>query len=84
MKLTCSSGNAQVALPYAAPGHSLGGALATLAAYDLAAELSLPHLQCITFGAPRVGNSIFVADYNCHVPDTWCGGMARPATRQHG
>lgn len=52
-------------------GHSLGGALATLAAYDLAAELGLSHVQCITFGAPRVGNSVFVADYNLHVPDTW-------------
>ena len=55
----------------ALPGHSLGGALATLAAYDLAAELGLSHVQCITFGAPRVGNSVFVADYNRHVPDTW-------------
>ena len=53
-------------------GHSLGGALATLAAYDLATELALPHVHCITFGAPRVGNSVFVSDYDRHVPDTWC------------
>ena len=59
-------------------GHSLGGALATLAAYDLATELGLTHLQCITFGAPRVGNSVFVADFNRHVPDTWCGPPPRP------
>jgi len=54
-------------------GHSLGGALATLAAYDLTVELQELGLQvqCITFGAPRVGNSIFVADYNRHVPNTW-------------
>ncbi len=60
-------------------GHSLGGALATLAAYDLAAELGLSHVQCITFGAPRVGNSVFVADYNRHVPNTWCD----PPTTSH-
>ena len=50
-------------------GHSLGGALATLAAYDLATELALPHVHCVTFGAPRVGNSVFVSDYDRHVPE---------------
>ncbi len=35
-------------------GHSLGGALANLAAVDF------PHAELLTFGAPRVGNSDFV------------------------
>ncbi len=59
-------------------GHSLGGALATLAAYDLATELALPHVHCVTFGAPRVGNSVFVSDYDRHVPDTWCPHRSCP------
>ena len=61
-------------------GHSLGGALATLAAYDLATELGLPHVQCITFGAPRVGNSVFVSDYNRHVFNAWCAPAQHPCT----
>ena len=65
-------------------GHSLGGALATLAAYDLATELALPHVHCITFGAPRVGNSVFVADYDRHVPNTWCPPYRCPAHMQVG
>ena len=28
-------------------------------------------VECYTLGAPRVGNSTFVADYNRHVPETW-------------
>lgn len=44
-------------------GHSLGGALATLAADDLA-ELGWPNLTVITFGSPRVGNGPFARSYN--------------------
>ena len=49
-------------------GHSLGGALATLAAYDItrAAEEQCPikvHCMVYTFGAPRVGNHAFARDY---------------------
>lgn len=36
-------------------GHSLGGALATLAAVEVAQEQDLPGVKCITFGAPRTG-----------------------------
>ncbi|PRP77468.1 hypothetical protein PROFUN_14323 [Planoprotostelium fungivorum] len=45
-------------------GHSLGGALATIAVADLVAEGSLDReqtpLHLITFGSPRVGNRAFV------------------------
>ena len=49
-------------------GHSLGGALATLAAYDIqaAAEAQCPikvHCMVYSFGAPRVGNHAFARDY---------------------
>ena len=57
-------------------GHSLGGALASLAAYD-AVQLcrGLPagaaagaRVLCYTFGAPRPGNHAFARDYRATVP----------------
>lgn len=68
------------AFPRAA-GHSLGGALASLAAYDIAVELGLSHVECVTFGAPRVGNRPFVAHYNRLVKDTWCPVPAKHPAR---
>ncbi|KAL0038251.1 hypothetical protein WJX79_010181 [Trebouxia sp. C0005] len=57
-------------------GHSLGGAFATLAAYDICKQLQGSSQQdvevrCYIFGAPRTGNHAFAADYNRVVPDTW-------------
>lgn len=54
-------------------GHSLGGALAILAAYDIKKYCGIPENQilCYTFGAPRVGNHAFVRDYIEHIPNTW-------------
>ena len=57
-------------------GHSLGGALATLAAFDIRKQLldnrqSNTHVVCYTFAAPRTGNHAFARDYNAAVPDTW-------------
>ena len=40
-------------------GHSLGGALALLNAYEAATSLPGLHVNVISFGAPRVGNSAF-------------------------
>jgi predicted lipase len=52
----------------ACAGHSLGGALAQLAAIDIArgAQQQLLHVKifCYTFGSPRVGNHAFAAEYN--------------------
>jgi len=48
-------------------GHSLGGALATLAACDVQAG-GLP-LAVRTFGSPRVGDQDFVDAFNKRVPD---------------
>ncbi len=60
----------------AGSGHSLGGALATLAAFDIKQALLKANrgevkLLCYSFGAPRTGSHAFANDYNKVVPDTW-------------
>ena len=53
-------------------GHSLGGALAHLASYDIVKQKgSRVKLTCITFGAPRPGNRAFAYTFNAVVPDAW-------------
>ena len=52
-------------------GHSLGGALACLAALELKAALPDSKLCVYTFGAPRVGNQAFGMYANQLVPDYW-------------
>ena len=54
-------------------GHSLGGALASLAAIDIVRECGVDsdRVSCYTFGCPRIGNHAFAADYAQAVPDTW-------------
>ncbi len=59
-----------------AAGHSLGGALATLTAFDIRRHLmdnmqSDAEVVCYTFAAPRTGNHAFAREYNAMVPDTW-------------
>lgn len=53
-------------------GHSLGGALASLAAADVADSVVLvqDQLASVTFGSPRVGLSEFASVYNSYVPNT--------------
>jgi len=47
-------------LPFVVTGHSLGAAIGTLAAADLAIEQSIPNpVELWTFGSPRVGNPVF-------------------------
>lgn len=50
-------------------GHSLGGAIATLAAADLYSLT--PDLTLYTFGSPRVGDLTFATYFDKIVPDTW-------------
>ena len=57
-------------------GHSLGGAVATLAAFDIArgaCGVAVPesNVMCYTFGCPRVGNHAFADEYAAAVPNTW-------------
>ncbi len=52
-------------------GHSLGGALATLAALDIQYNLPDKEVRCYTYGSPKVGNADFVKSYNKRVPQTF-------------
>ncbi|KAL4452452.1 hypothetical protein ABPG75_008114 [Micractinium tetrahymenae] len=54
-------------------GHSLGGALATLCAWDSAHRSwrTQVELEVWNFGCPRVGNRAFAEHYNRLVPSTW-------------
>lgn len=58
-------------LPLYITGHSLGGALATLAALDIATYMPFQGPIVYTFGAPRVGDPAFVKAYNYTVPLHW-------------
>jgi triacylglycerol lipase len=49
-------------------GHSLGGALATLCALDLANNTKFAPPIVYTYGAPRVGDPTFAAAYNQKIP----------------
>ncbi|MBD2872354.1 lipase family protein [Paenibacillus arenilitoris] len=57
--------------PLFVTGHSLGGALATLAALDLASNSAFKEPIVYTFGAPRVGDPKFVTAYNGTVGTHW-------------
>lgn len=56
-------------------GHSLGGAAAKIAAFDISEWLNAKgvsyHLSCYTYGCPRVGNGAFARRYEETVPDSW-------------
>lgn len=43
-------------------GHSLGGAIATIAAFELRLRYG-DHIEMINFGSPRVGNEAFAQRY---------------------
>lgn len=52
-------------------GHSLGGALATLAALDIATRLDpedAKKVACVTFGAPQIGDKTLVQAFDAIVP----------------
>lgn len=52
-------------------GHSLGGALATLAAGDFAVRTEGFDIRCMSFGAPKVGNINFARIFNELVPNAF-------------
>jgi hypothetical protein len=45
-------------------GHSLGGGLATIAAFDIKYNLTKHKISCFTLGSPRVGNKVFTSKFN--------------------
>ena len=51
-------------------GHSLGGALATLLALDVAANTPFKGPAVYTYASPRTGDPLFVSTYNQVVPGT--------------
>ena len=51
-------------------GHSLGGALATLLALDVAANTTFKSPAVFTYASPRTGDPSFVSTYNQVVPNT--------------
>lgn len=52
-------------------GHSLGSALATLLAIDVAGNSVFTNPTVYTFASPRVGDKVFAGTYDRLVPDTW-------------
>ncbi|KAF3782271.1 Lipase [Nymphaea thermarum] len=52
-------------------GHSMGGAMASFCALDLKVNYGANITQLITFGQPRVGNSVFASYFSEHVPATF-------------
>jgi predicted lipase len=52
-------------------GHSLGGALATLLALDVAANTSYKNPSVYTFGSPRTGDSLFASTYDQVVKNSY-------------
>ena len=60
--------DAHAGLPVYVTGHSLGGALASLAALDIAAAHPRRRLLVYTFGAPMVGDRRFAAQFRAACP----------------
>lgn len=52
-------------------GHSLGAALATLLAIDIAGNGVFTTPTVYTFGSPRVGDKVFAGTYDDLVPNSW-------------
>lgn len=60
------------AVPVICVGHSLGGALATICALEIAHRFKTAiSLQTYTFGCPRVGDRRFANEYDRRVPFTF-------------
>jgi predicted lipase len=52
-------------------GHSLGGALATLLALDVAANTAFNNPSVYTYGSPRVGDSLFASTFDQVVKNSY-------------
>ena len=52
-------------------GHSLGGALAVLAAFDIKRALSDFRMEMYTYGTPYPANRAFAREFNELLPHTW-------------
>ena len=52
-------------------GHSLGGALAVLAAFDIRRAMPDFRVEMYTYGTPYPGNQAYAREFNELLPDTW-------------
>jgi len=52
-------------------GHSLGGALATLQALDVATNSKFKNPTVYTYASPRTGDELFASTYDSKVPNTF-------------
>jgi predicted lipase len=50
--------------PIYVTGHSLGGALATVAALDIKHTYNPSSMKVYTYGQPRVGNNLYAAHFS--------------------
>lgn len=57
--------------PVYCAGHSLGAALATIAALDLRKVVGIEDVRLYTFGSPRVGNYVFARWFETIVTEHW-------------
>ena len=57
--------------PVTVVGHSLGAAVATLLALDIAVNDAIAMLALYTLASPRVGNAAFATFFDAHVPTCW-------------
>ncbi|KAK4784224.1 hypothetical protein SAY86_018592 [Trapa natans] len=51
-------------------GHSMGGAMASFCGLDLTVNHEAKSVQVVTFGQPRIGNTVFASYYSQLVPNT--------------
>ena len=52
-------------------GHSMGGALAVLAAFDIKQAISSLCLELYTYGTPYPGNRAYAREFNELLPEAW-------------
>ena len=52
-------------------GHSLGGALAVLAAFDIKQAITSLRMEMYTYGTPYPGNRAFAREFNELLPEAW-------------
>ena len=52
-------------------GHSLGGALAVLAAFDIKQAMASLRMEMYTYGTPYPGNRAFAHEFNELLPEAW-------------
>lgn len=72
LKQICGTNGGSAAEPWTiyVTGHSLGGALATIFAYDCS-DLNLGDVQMYNFGSPRVGTKKFAEEFAKKVNSSW-------------